>query len=71
MIEIRRYLHEHPELSFQEEQTAQYIAVRADFDALPIHENAYPHHHPKFNMDERSLIISAKAMAAVLASYCQ
>ena len=26
MIDIRRYLHEHPELSFQEEQTAKYIA---------------------------------------------
>ncbi len=26
MIEIRRYLHEHPELSFQEENTAKYIA---------------------------------------------
>ena len=25
IIEIRRYLHEHPELSFQEEKTAQYI----------------------------------------------
>ena len=25
IIEIRRYLHEHPELSFQEEQTAKYI----------------------------------------------
>ncbi|EAD8643358.1 amidohydrolase [Listeria monocytogenes] len=71
MIEIRRYLHEHPELSFQEENTAKYIAdfykemdcdvrthvggngvvvtidtgkpgktlaIRADFDALPIQE---------------------------------
>ncbi|MDQ0232658.1 M20 family metallopeptidase [Metabacillus malikii] len=73
MIEIRRYLHEHPELSFQEEETAKYIsdfyknvpvdsietnfgsergivvtikgakpgktiAIRADFDALPIKE---------------------------------
>lgn len=71
MIEIRRYLHEHPELSFQEENTAKYIAdfykemdcdvrthvggngvvvtidtgkpgktlaIRADFDALPITE---------------------------------
>lgn len=71
MIEIRRYLHQHPELSFQEEKTAQYIAdfyknkdvqietnigargikvtidsekpgktlaIRADFDALPIDE---------------------------------
>ena len=25
MIQIRRYLHQHPELSFQEEKTAQYI----------------------------------------------
>jgi amidohydrolase len=73
MIEIRRYLHKHPELSFQEEQTAKFIAdfykevpvdsietnfggehgvvvtikgskpgktiaIRADFDALPITE---------------------------------
>lgn len=74
IIQIRRYLHEHPELSFKEEKTAQYIAdfyegkdvdiqtnvgngygiivtikggkpgktigLRADFDALPIHEEA-------------------------------
>lgn len=74
MIEIRRYLHEHPELSFKEEKTAAYIAdfykgkdvkvetnvgngygiivtiegtgpgktigLRADFDALPIQEEA-------------------------------
>lgn len=74
MIEIRRYLHEQPELSFKEEKTAQYIAdfykgkdeevqrnvgngygiivtikggkpgktigLRADFDALPIVEEA-------------------------------
>ena len=26
IIQIRRYLHEHPELSFEEEKTAQYIA---------------------------------------------
>ncbi len=72
MIDIRRYLHENPELSFEEEQTATYIAdfykdkdvevvtnagngygivvtikggkpgktvaLRADFDALPINE---------------------------------
>lgn len=72
MIEIRRYLHENPEISFQEENTAKYIenfykgkdvdivtnagngygiivtikggkpgktiALRADFDALPIQE---------------------------------
>ncbi len=73
MIEIRRYLHQHPELSFKEEKTAQYIAnfykdkdvnvrtnvggygvvvtiegsqpgktvaLRADFDGLPISEEA-------------------------------
>ncbi|MBP1947238.1 amidohydrolase [Virgibacillus litoralis] len=74
MIKIRRYLHEHPELSFKEEKTAAYIAdfyngkdvevetnvgnglgiivtikgelpgktigLRADFDALPIKEEA-------------------------------
>lgn len=74
MIEIRRHLHAHPELSFEEEQTAKYIAdfydgkdvtvttnvgngygiiveingsgegptigLRADFDALPITEEA-------------------------------
>ncbi|WP_373804696.1 amidohydrolase, partial [Jeotgalibaca porci] len=73
IIEMRRYLHAHPELSFEEEKTAQYIAdfykdvpvdkvetnygggngvvvtikgaqpgktiaIRADFDALPITE---------------------------------
>ncbi|MBD8137300.1 amidohydrolase [Bacillus sp. CFBP 13597] len=73
MIEIRRYLHQHPELSFKEEKTAKYIAdfyknksvmirtnvggygvvvtiegglpgktvaLRADFDGLPIMEEA-------------------------------
>ncbi|MEK5067151.1 M20 family metallopeptidase [Sporosarcina sp. FSL K6-1508] len=71
IVEIRRYLHQHPELSFEEENTAKYIAeyheklgheirknvggngvlaylkgdkpgptiaLRADFDALPITE---------------------------------
>ena len=71
MIEIRRYLHQHPELSFKEHETPKYIAdfykdkdcevetnvgpngvkvtidsgkpgktiaIRADFDALPIKE---------------------------------
>lgn len=74
IIQIRRHLHEHPELSFQEEQTSKYIedfykgkevhvdtkvggghgiivtikggksgrtiGLRADFDALPIEEEA-------------------------------
>src|SRR5690625_5201614 len=70
-VDIRRYLHQHPELSFKEYETAKYIAnfyeqlgipyetkvggngvvatlkggkpgktvaLRADFDALPIHD---------------------------------
>ncbi|MGM7700167.1 M20 family metallopeptidase [Pseudalkalibacillus sp. Hm43] len=73
MVEIRRYLHQYPELSFEEVKTSVYIAeyyeklgipyranvggngvvatikgkkpgktiaLRADFDALPIHEQA-------------------------------
>lgn len=74
IVAIRRHLHENPEISFQEEKTAQYIldfykgkdvevhsnvgngygivvtikggkpgktiGLRADFDALPIHEEA-------------------------------
>ncbi|KKK40072.1 amidohydrolase [Mesobacillus campisalis] len=38
--------------------------------AEPDTGEAYPHHHPKFNINEKSLIISAKAMAAVVASFC-
>lgn len=37
--------------------------------AMPDTGEAYPHHHPKFNINEKSLIISAKAMAAVVISY--
>lgn len=32
-------------------------------------ENPYPHHHPKFNIKEESMKISAKAMAAVVVKY--
>jgi metal-dependent amidase/aminoacylase/carboxypeptidase family protein len=107
IIEIRRYLHEHPELSFEEEETAKYIgnfykevpvdsvetnfggrrgivvtikgsqpgktiAIRADFDALPITEETGLPFASKNEgvINEKSLIISAKAMAAVVASYC-
>ena len=38
--------------------------------AAPESGEAYPHHHPKFDINEKSLIISAKAMASVVASYC-
>lgn len=37
--------------------------------AAPENGTAYPHHHPKFDIDEKSLIICAKAMAAVVVSY--
>lgn len=32
-------------------------------------DSPYPHHHPKFDIDEKSLKICAKAMAAVVANY--
>lgn len=38
--------------------------------AMPASGEVYPHHHPKFDINEESLIISAKAMAAVVTSYC-
>ncbi|PAV29191.1 amidohydrolase [Virgibacillus profundi] len=38
--------------------------------AMPEDRKWYPHHHPKFDINEKSLIISAKAMAAVVASFC-
>lgn len=38
--------------------------------ALPESGEGYPHHHPKFDINEKSLIISAKAMATAVAAYC-
>lgn len=38
--------------------------------AQPKDKDWYPHHHPKFDIDEGSLLISAKSMAAVVAKYC-
>ncbi|WP_211221951.1 amidohydrolase [Lacticigenium naphthae] len=38
--------------------------------AKPKDKDWYPHHHPKFDIDEDSLLISAKAMGAVVLSYC-
>jgi metal-dependent amidase/aminoacylase/carboxypeptidase family protein len=32
-------------------------------------DNFFPHHHPKCNSNEDSLIIAAKAMASVVAEY--
>jgi len=31
----------------------------------------YPHHHPKFNIDERSMLIAAKALASASCSYLE
>ena len=31
---------------------------------------SYPHHHPKFDINEGSLMLAAKAMGAVVAKYC-
>ena len=104
MVEIRRYLHQHPELSFQEVNTAHYIkayyenlgievnghvggngvvakvygskpgktvALRADFDALPIQEeNEVPYksltpgvmHACGHDGHTASLLVLAKAL---------
>lgn len=39
MVDIRRYLHEHPELSFQEYETANYIAFYYDTLGIPYERN--------------------------------
>src|SRR5690606_23982598 len=39
MIAIRRHLHEHPELSFEEQQTAQYIMDFYENKDVKIHRN--------------------------------
>lgn len=38
--------------------------------AMPDSGEAFPHHHPKFEINEKSLLISAKAMGAVVVKYC-
>ena len=38
--------------------------------AMPAEGEAFPHHHPKFEINEKSLLISAKAMAAVVVRFC-
>ena len=37
--------------------------------ATPENGKAYPHHNPKFDIDEKSLMISAKAMGAIVVDY--
>lgn len=37
--------------------------------AAPENGEVYPHHNPKFNIDEKSLIIAAKAMGAIVVDY--
>ncbi|MGE7366489.1 M20 family metallopeptidase [Desemzia incerta] len=37
--------------------------------ATPENGEAYPHHNPKFDIDEKSLMISAKAMGAIVVDY--
>ena len=34
-------------------------------------ERAYMNHHPKFDIDEDALLISAKSVAEVVCSYCE
>src|SRR5690625_7108030 len=39
MVEIRRYLHQHPELSFQETETAKYICAFYEKLGIPYKAN--------------------------------
>lgn len=39
MVEDRRYLHQHPELSFEEKETAAFIANRYDKLGIPYRKN--------------------------------
>ena len=36
IVEIRRHLHQHPELSFQEKQTSEYVAQFLESEGLNI-----------------------------------
>jgi metal-dependent amidase/aminoacylase/carboxypeptidase family protein len=33
------------------------------------HEDSYPHHHPKFDFDERAMVTGVTIMAEAAASY--
>lgn len=37
--------------------------------AAPVDKEAFPHHHPKFDIEEGSMMIAARAMATVVADY--
>ncbi|WP_453990616.1 M20 family metallopeptidase [Bacillus nitroreducens] len=38
--------------------------------AMPTNEsNAYPHHHPKFDIDEKAMLIAAKTLGAAILNY--
>ena len=39
LIETRRYLHAHPELSYQEQQTMEYVAAKLDAMGIPYEKN--------------------------------
>lgn len=51
---------------YAQEKPATFFYVGAKPDG----QTAFPHHHPKFDISEDSLLIAAKAMAAVTAEYC-
>ena len=39
LVEIRRYLHAHPELSYQEQQTMEYVAAQLEALGIPFEKN--------------------------------
>lgn len=84
LVQFRRDLHMYPELSFHEEKTAKKVADKlsslgiaqerpATFFNIggrnPDIEATYPHHHPKFDVDERSMIQTGQVFIAALLAY--
>ena len=51
---------------FLKEKPGAFLRVGAQ---SPNNTNAYPHHHPKFEIDERSLLRSGEVFLAIIATY--
>lgn len=77
MVQRRRYLHQHPELSFQEHDTSRWVSERHEELGVSVIEGVgngdkgavYPHHHPRFDIDEDALSVGLEALLATYLQY--
>jgi metal-dependent amidase/aminoacylase/carboxypeptidase family protein len=77
MVQRRRYLHQHPELSFQEHDTSRWVSERLEELGVSVIEGVgngdkgavYPHHHPRFDIDEDALSVGLEALLATYLQY--